>query len=76
MEKCSEVEDSVLQLYTIDNLFKETTKMKLQIKPDSEVSNLSTVRMLCDLELVPSFSELQFPYPLNGENGIFLIKLL
>lgn len=58
MEKCSEVEDSVLQLYTIDNLFKETTKMKLQIKPDSEVANLSTVRMLCDLELVPSFSEL------------------
>lgn len=58
MEKCSEVEDSVLQFYTIDNLFKETTKMKLQIKPDSEVSNLSTVRMRCDLELVPSFSEL------------------
>lgn len=43
MEKCSEVEDSVLQFYTIDNLFKETTKMKLQIEPDSEVSDLSTV---------------------------------
>lgn len=58
MEKCSEVEDSILQFYTIDNLFKETTKMKLQIKSDSEVSNFSTVRVLYDLELVPSFSEL------------------
>lgn len=58
MEKCSEVEDSILQFYTIDNLFKETTKMKLQIKSDSEVSNFSTVRVLYYLELVPSFSEL------------------
>lgn len=58
MEKGSEVEDSILQFYTIDNLFKETTKIKLQIKSDSEVSNLSTVRVLYDLESVPSFSEL------------------
>ena len=58
MEKCSEVEDSILQFYTIDNLFKETTKIKLQIKSDSEVSNLSTVWVLYDLESVPSFSEL------------------
>lgn len=58
MEKCSEVEDSILQFYTIDNSFKETTKIKLQIKSDSEVSNLSTVRVLYDLESVPSFSEL------------------
>ena len=58
MEKCSEVEDSILQFYTIDNLFKETTKMKLQIKSDSEVSKFSTVRVLYYLELVPSFSEL------------------
>ena len=58
MEKVSEVEDSILQFYTIDNLFKETTKIKLQIKSDSEVSNLSTVRVLYDLESVPSFSEL------------------
>ena len=58
MEKGSEVEDSILQFYTIDNLFKETTKIKLQIKSDSEVSNLSTVRVLYDLESVPSFYEL------------------
>lgn len=47
------VEDSILQFYT-----KETAKMKLQIKSDSEVSNLSSVRVLHDLESVPTFSEL------------------